>query len=174
MSKYYKVTGKTRIGLIEIGNNRRAAIKKIQRIARKLGAKQDGFLVHSSSGISPDHIRGFVLNKKTKFNELQLRVNKENRRYHVPNMRFKEGKSLAKELDNIPIPGAHEAGKLLQVPHKQLGKPFSGTAGFHHDDKPRGIVVAEVRDDYEIPDALTKDMKRISDLDYEEFKGKLR
>lgn len=158
---YLEAFGATRTALLELQKKRESAYKKIKAFCKKYGAKD------------------FALNQ-THYVELYLilenpdlkvwKQDKRDRRYCQPRLGCKAGKEIDKEMRAIcaEMPSGSCIAKIIKM--QVLGAGGGGlvwrTPGMVTK---KNRVLLKVPEDYKIPVALTKDLRRISDIEYEAF-----
>lgn len=158
---YFEVVGKTKEKLLDIQKRRVSGMKAIKAFAKKHGAKD--FALDQSH-----YVRMWLI-----FENPDLKVwkqDKRDKRYCQPRMGCKEGKSINKEMDHIcaAMPsGAEIAGVIkMQVFGAGDGGLVWRTPGMVvKNDR----VLVKVPDDFKVHESLKKDLKRISDIEYEKL-----
>lgn len=157
MSRYYEAQGETLKKLVEFGKAREAAVRRVRKFCREIGAKEyatNGFHSHPTwfSFKEPPDKKVW---KKHKDAEL-----------YAPRLSTKAGVELHARMTKLHIPGGDDVAKIIGM--KTFGAMGGGigwrTPGLHVFGK-RYIVT--------VPDDVTpKGCKRISDVEYERLSKK--
>ena len=154
MSRYYEAQGETREKLVGFGKARTAAIKRVRKFCREIGASEyatDGFYSHPtwfSFSEPPDR----KVWKKHKHTDL-----------YAPRLSTKAGVELHKRMQELQIPDGNDVAEIIGM---QTFGSMDGGVGFRRP----GLNVIGERYILTVPsDVEPKGCKRISDVEYEQL-----
>jgi hypothetical protein len=158
MSRYWVVTGETRKKILEADKKRQEIVKQISGFIKSHGADSVGI---SNDSLTLSAAFGFKQNPDP---SLWKEV-KGSKGFYLPKLTSKAGKEIDKKLRDLcrSVPTGETIGKIIDMPI------FSGmywqTPGYTVIDSKK--VFVKTNNDYEPPASLVKDIKRISDVEFE-------